>query len=99
MRFKPDGIIVVSLRIHLFSSLSRWILESTLSGGDGMKLNIVISNLAQRANKDVIIKKADKGSAVVIQNRTDYIEEGLRQLNDPKFYKCIDTDLADHHKS
>ena len=48
-------------------------------------------------NKDIIIKKADKGSAVVIQNRTDYIQEGLRQLNDKNFYRQVDFDLTDKH--
>ena len=38
-------------------------------------------------NRDIIIKKADKGSAVVIQNRSDYIKEGLRQLSDRNFYR------------
>jgi hypothetical protein len=35
---------------------------------------------------DIIIKKADKGSAVVVMNTTDYLREGLRQLQDRKFY-------------
>ena len=52
-----------------------------------------------RSNKDIVIKKADKGSAVVIQNRNDYIQEGLRQLNDQNFYECVDTDLTNHHKN
>ena len=52
-----------------------------------------------KANSDIIIKKADKGSAVVIQNRKEYIKEGLRQLNDTKFYKQIDSDLTDYHKN
>ena len=39
-----------------------------------------------RENSNIVIKKADKGSNVVIQNRTDYIEEGLRQLGENQFY-------------
>ena len=50
-------------------------------------------------NKDIVIKKADKGSAVVIQNRTDYIKEGLKQLNDTKFYTQVESDLTVHHKN
>ena len=42
---------------------------------------------------------ADKGSAVVIQNRDDYIKEGLRQLNDTNFYKQVDKDLTVDHKN
>ena len=40
-----------------------------------------------------MIKKADKGGAIVIQNRTDYITEGERQLADGKFYKVLDDDV------
>ena len=40
--FLPGGFIV-SLRIRRFSSLSRMNLDSALSGGELMKLNIVIS--------------------------------------------------------
>ena len=35
-------------------------------------------------NKNFIIKKADKGSAVVVQNKSGYLKEGLRQLSDRK---------------
>jgi len=50
-----------------------------------------------RQNTDVVIKPADKGSAVVIQNRADYIAEGLRQLSNPNFYVETDTDLTLTH--
>ncbi|KAK6175800.1 hypothetical protein SNE40_014189 [Patella caerulea] len=45
-----------------------------------------------RNNPNIIIKKADKGSAVVIQNTPDYIKEAHRQLSDSKFYKKLDAD-------
>ena len=38
-------------------------------------------------NESFVIKKADKGSNIVIKNKTDYIAEGLRQLSNNKFYK------------
>ena len=50
-----------------------------------------------KSNSDIIIKKAEKGSAVVIQDRTDYITEGLRQSNDQDFYGQVDTHLTCHH--
>jgi hypothetical protein len=46
---------------------------------------------------DFVIKPADKGSAVVIQNKQDYIDEGLRQLNDSKFYIEVTDDLTPIH--
>ncbi len=48
-------------------------------------------------NRKIIIKPADKGSNIVIMNRTDYVQEGLRQLNDGKFYRKMDGDLTDVH--
>ena len=38
-------------------------------------------------NKSIVIKKADKGSAVVLLNRDDYIKEGERQLSDTNYYR------------
>ena len=52
-------------------------------------------SLAQ--NNDIVIKKADKGSAVVIQNRSDYIKEGLRQLTDRNFYRLQEENLTQIH--
>ena len=40
-----------------------------------------------KLNNDIIIRKADKGSAVVIMNTKDYLREGYRRLQDTNFYK------------
>ena len=48
-------------------------------------------------NKDIIIKPADKGSAVVILNTTDYISEARGQLNNTKFYKKLYHDPTPDH--
>ena len=40
--------------------------------------------------KAIVIRPADKGSAVVIQNHSDYRKEVMRQLEDAKFYKHLD---------
>ena len=50
-------------------------------------------------NHDIVIKKADKGSNVVIQNKTDYINEGLKQLSDRKFYRLQEESLTHHHNT
>ena len=47
-----------------------------------------------KTRNDIIIKPADKGSSIVIQNIDDYVKEGLRQLNDTNFYQKLDRDLA-----
>ena len=48
-------------------------------------------------NKQIVIKKADKGSCIVIQNREDYIREGERQLSDHNFYTETEFDLTEEH--
>ena len=48
-------------------------------------------------NKSIVIKPADKGGAVVVQNVLDYINEGHRQLSDPKFYIETEEDLTHTH--
>ena len=44
------------------------------------------------SNPNIVIKKADKGSAVVVMNTTDYLRKGYRQLNDEIFYTKLDHD-------
>ena len=41
---------------------------------------------------DIVIKSADKGSAVVVMDKVDYLEEANRQLTDERFYKQLDSD-------
>ena len=45
-------------------------------------------------NKDIIIKPADKGSAIVILNKQSYINEGQRQLHNTQFYEEKKSDLT-----
>jgi len=39
-----------------------------------------------RRNTSIVIKPADKGGATVILDRSSYIQEALRQLNDTEYY-------------
>ena len=41
---------------------------------------------------DIVIKPADKCSAVVVMDKVDYLEEANRQMTDERFYKTLDTD-------
>ena len=41
-------------------------------------------------NKQIVIKPADKGSAIVILSRAQYIMEANRQLNDTQYYKKLE---------
>ena len=42
--------------------------------------------------EDIVIKPADKGSAVVVMDREHYVSEAESQLNDSTFYKALDHD-------
>ena len=44
-----------------------------------------------RLNDDIIIRSADKGGAICILNRLDYLKEGYRQLSDNRFYRKLDS--------
>ena len=47
-----------------------------------------------RNHPDIIIKPADKGSAIVIQDKHNYETEGEGQLQNEQFYKETQTDLT-----
>ena len=40
-------------------------------------------------DKQIVIKKADKGSCVVVWDRDDYLLEAERQLKDEKIYRSV----------
>ena len=45
-------------------------------------------------NNQIVINKADKGSTIVIVNRNDYIEDGLKHLDDPTVYRKLKHDTT-----
>ena len=46
----------------------------------------------ERDNDDIIIKPADKGSAVVVMDRARYVGEAMRQLSDKDIYLPLSND-------
>ena len=50
-------------------------------------------------NNSIVIKKAGKGSNIVIMDREFYVKEAMRQLTDKKFYKRCEKDLTSEHYS
>ena len=50
-----------------------------------------------KLNKDITIKKADKGSSVVIQNTSDYIRETTKLLSVTDHYRMDNTCQTDKH--
>ena len=53
---------------------------------------VALKNLSKR--KDIIVKAADKGGALVVWRADLYQKEALRQLSDPSFYAKVDKDLT-----
>ena len=47
-----------------------------------------------RSNPDIIIKPADKGSAIVILDKQYYINEGEGKLHNNQYYEETETDLT-----
>ena len=43
-------------------------------------------------DRDLVIKKADKGSCIVVQDRSTYISKGSSHLADASTYKPLDSD-------
>ena len=48
-------------------------------------------------NSEIIIMPCDKGGAVVVQDRTDYLKEGYKQLSNKNFYSKLDRDCTAEH--
>ncbi|XP_071153486.1 uncharacterized protein [Mytilus edulis] len=51
---------------------------------------VALTNL--RDNDDIVIKPADKGSAVVVMDKSNYVQEAIRQLDDDRFYRKLNSD-------
>uniref|UniRef100_A0A8C3H6A6 Reverse transcriptase domain-containing protein n=1 Tax=Chrysemys picta bellii TaxID=8478 RepID=A0A8C3H6A6_CHRPI len=50
-----------------------------------------------RNNPDIIIKKADKGGAVVVMNKLEYDQEAARQLSNTTFYRPLSSDPTEDY--
>lgn len=86
----PDGSIPTEIHTSLNeieSEISQINIQKPKPNLDKQE-QIALSNL--KNNQNIVIKKADKGSATVIMNKTDYIFEANRQLSNPTFYEKID---------
>ena len=59
---------------------------------DNLTSNEKIALRKLRQRRDVVIKPADKGSAVVVLSKQDYIIEAERQLNNHAHYTKLNAD-------
>lgn len=75
-------------------ALERTILESNLNKRTYRNLTKeeqeALKNL--KRYEDIVIKQADKGSAVVVMDKNRYIREAMRQLNDGEVYVSLEGD-------
>ena len=85
---------------HIYDILIDKILSHSLdfSRRRNMTLEQYKAMTRLKENMNIVIKKADKGSNVVIQNKSDFTKESLRQLSESKFYKQIDENLTSTHR-
>ena len=60
-------------------------------GSGSGALTLTLNKL--KSHHEIIIKPADKGGQIVIQDRTNYILEATRQLNDPVYYRPLTNHL------
>ncbi len=83
---------VYQLVLHdIFEYKTKHTTTRNLSSGEYKAINSL------KNNRKIVIKPADKGSNVVILNRKDYVQEGLRQLGKGEVYEKQDKDLTEEH--
>ncbi|XP_064464338.1 uncharacterized protein LOC135375592 [Ornithodoros turicata] len=94
--FTPDSNREKALDMYI-KAVQRDILRAYQNSDRGaVKPNVTkaehdsISALKQRS--DIVIKKADKGGALVIMDKETYIAEGMRQLGCQTFYRPLEND-------
>ena len=78
---------IKTVKFDLLTSNSKEIKKHTLSRG---QLRRGLTDLSD--NPHIVIKKADKGSVIVVMTTNDYIREAMRQLNTKDNYLPLDSD-------
>ena len=76
------------------TALERKIFEGNFNSKNYRNLTIGEQRAleALRKHDDIVIKQADKGSGVVIMDRTRYVAEAMHQLSDEGVYVALDRD-------
>lgn len=74
---------LLELRVKLLQAKPQKHFQNNLSTNEKRELGKL------RRNRDIVIKKADKGSGVVIQSNLQYKQEIMKQLGNPIHYREI----------
>lgn len=93
--FTPPAGLNSSLDAFLNATESDVLGERTKPWKDhppNIPLDLWTALRAIRSRNDIVIKPADKGGAVVVWDKEAYIQEGLRQLQNPDQYRPLDID-------
>ena len=83
----PDLLECISNYTKEIGDLNIFKEKSNLSSSERVTLNRL------RRNKNIVFKKADKGSVIVIMDKNGYIAEGTRQLNNTAHYEKLDAPI------
>ena len=67
--------------------MSSKIENMTQTKEDNLTKKERIALIRLQDNENIIINKADKGSTIIVQDKVDYIREGLTHLNNPTVYR------------
>ena len=80
------------------SALEKKIFDSNLNAKNYRNLTREEQHALENLRKyeDIVIKQADKGSGVVVMDRTRYIAEAMRQLSDVGVYVTLDKDPTNY---
>ena len=68
--------------------------RATQTNGDNITKAERQAIAAIKNNANIVINKADKGSTIVVVNKSDYIEEGLKHLDAPTVYRKLTADAT-----
>ena len=70
-------------------------LQSTLRNQDNLAHGERCAFKELSRDKNIILRKADKGTATVVMNREDKIHEGQALLNDINNYRPLEKPMVD----
>lgn len=100
-RFKPKSTFVPHVNNASIDTFCRLVEKEALDLCAQSDANNVYPNLLESEKKalielmnndNLVIRNADKGGAVVVQDKTAYVTEIQRQLSDSDVYKCLRSD-------
>jgi hypothetical protein len=94
---EPSGWTPPSgMNLHLERFIGNIIHDATNHHNPGNPPNLkphhIVALNSLKNNPTIIIKPADKGGAIVIWGRDQYVQEALRQLSNPLHYRVTGTD-------